>query len=109
MRTLFYGIVLAIIFWCRADDGLATSRKTASPGETALTIAPDLPTGVAETGRRYGLPWANGRFIYAFSPEVQQDSVKMAVFEAACHRLLQNTSLRCVPRAQALSDRTMFT
>jgi len=105
MRTLFNGIVLAIIFCCRAGDGLATSQKTVGPGGTALTIAPDLPIGAVETGRRYGLAWANGRFVYAFSPEVRQDSVKVVAFEAACHRLLQNTSLRCVPRAQALSDR----
>jgi hypothetical protein len=50
-----------------------------------------------------GLPWANGRFVYEFSPEVQRDPRKTESFEQACGRLLENTALKCVKRSQAVA------
>lgn len=60
-------------------------------------LAPD-PAGL---NQRRGLPWANGKFVYEFGPEVQQDPQKTGTFENACRQLLANTALNCVNRSQA--------
>lgn len=71
----------------------------------AFGLAPANEPDVNGESPGSGLPWANGRFVYEFSPEVLKDTRKVAAFEAACSRLLEGTALRCVPRAQAASDR----
>jgi len=57
-------------------------------------------------GLTTGQPWANNRFVYEFSPKLQQDQQKIALFEATCRRLLENTALRCTQRTEpaAIND-----
>jgi hypothetical protein len=48
-----------------------------------------------------GRPWIEGRFVYAFSPGIAANPVRVAVFDAACRQLLETTALACTRRSAA--------
>jgi len=81
------------------------ARQTGASESTNFRLQPDgaRASDLAGEGQGNGLPWANGRFVYEFSPEVQLDPQKTESFEQACRRLLENTALKCVKRAQAVT------
>ena len=105
MKNVVRGIVLTICLCHPAVDGIAAKPRTAASPDIGSRAFSNPENDGSGPSQPYGLPWANGRFVYAFSPEVEQNPVRVAAFVAACQQLLQNTALSCVPRSQAMSDR----
>lgn len=98
--VLAIGFVLhtGVVGEIRANDVLSGFAVT----PTDLTTFP-VRDGA---GQRTGLPWANGRFVYEFSPLLAQDDHKTALFESVCRSLLEHTALRCTRRSEpeAIND-----
>jgi hypothetical protein len=90
------GIALPV-FLCSLAGGICTQPTGAAESGGILTpVDYAMRSDIAGEQQRSGLPWANGRFVYEFSPGVQQDPKKTEAFEAACQRLVHNTALQCV-------------
>jgi len=101
------GIVLALLLCHMVDNSPAQQADDVEIDDMRFRFDGALDADLSRINQREILPWANGRFLYEFSPQVQQDAEKTEAFENACKQLLANTALKCVNRLQtdALSDR----
>ena len=99
--------MLFFSLWQMADNTSAQQADNTEPDDLRSRFDGVLVPDPAGVDQRNGLPWANGKFVYEFSPEIQQDPQKTETFENACRQLLANTALKCVNRSQAgaLSER----
>lgn len=103
MMTRNCGIALPISLCCLAGGICTQPTGAAESGGISIPVREAPTSDIAGDQQRNGLPWANGRFVYEFSPDVQQDPRKTEAFEAACRRLLNNTALRCVLRSKQVA------
>ncbi len=99
--------MLALLLCLMVDNSPAQQADDVEIDDMRFRFDGALDADLSRINQREILPWANGRFLYEFSPQVQQDAEKTEAFENACKQLLANTALKCVNRLQAdaLSDR----
>ncbi len=103
MITRGYGVLLTICtgLWLGIAVELWARDSNWAAGQFAIdSVSVPVSDGA---GLRTGLPWANGRFVYEFSPELEQDEQKTAEFEAVCRSLLNNTALHCVRHSDTVA------
>ncbi|HLF31691.1 MAG TPA: M12 family metallopeptidase [Xanthomonadales bacterium] len=103
MITRGWGILLLVCLSHLADSTHAQQTVASENEVIRARVDGARASDLSGAGQGNGLPWANGRFVYEFSPEVQLDPRKMEAFEQACRRLLENTALKCVNRSQAVA------
>lgn len=101
------GIWLVLLLGYMVNNSAAQQADDAEIDDMRFRFDGALASDLSRVSQREILPWANGRFLYEFSPQVQQNAEKAEAFENACKQLLAHTALKCVNRLQAaaLSDR----
>ena len=101
------GCVLAFLLCYMVDKGAAQQLDDAEVEDMRFRFDGALAVDLSRVNQSEHLPWANGRFVYEFSPEVQRHVEKTEAFENACKQLVAHTALKCVNRLQVdgFSDR----